>query len=114
MTNKKKHPPAPFKGGTLFVIFACLKTCFHWGLAMTAIAVSLLRDPKDGIKQAKNDKLRKHPPAPICSASETDTLIDSNRNVQRGNYIRKFPLYSPPLEGAGGGGQGDVSFVCYW
>ena len=63
--KQKKHPPAPFKGGTLFVIFACLKTCFHWGLPMTNRPSVILPLP----------------PPVICSASETDTLIDFHRNV---------------------------------
>ena len=63
--KQKKHPPAPFKGGTLFVIFACLKTCFLLG--------------------SRNDKPTFSHTSPsfpvICSASKTDTLIDYQRNV---------------------------------
>ena len=35
-----------------------------------------LRDPKDCIKQAKNDSKKSCFSPVICSASETDTLID--------------------------------------
>jgi len=63
MTNKKKHPPTPFKGGTLFVIFACLM-------------------PSLG---STNDKPSFCPSSPslpvISSASERDTLIEFHRNV---------------------------------
>jgi len=44
------------------------------------------------VSQARNDEQKETSPCPHFFPSERDTLIDFHRNVQRGNYIRKFPL----------------------
>ena len=67
----------------LLSIFALSLDCFS-SYCHVNDAMMSLRDPKDGIKQAKNDKPGKHPPVP--SKGELSDIV-------------------PPLRG-----QGDVSF----
>ena len=74
---------------------------FIWIASMFRTCNTSLRDPKDGIKQAKNDKPGEHPPTPFKGGTfgHSSPFERSYENQS----IRLFRLRNKR-------GQGDVSF----